>query len=196
MLFVVVVQSLSHVHLFVTPWTAACQASLSFTTSWSLFRFMSIELVMLSNHLILCRPLLLWSIFPNIKVFSNESALCIREPSIGTSASVFPMNIQGWFPLGLTGSISLLSKGLSRVFSRTTSRQADPYRQASSLKSHILHSTAKKHSGFKCVCVTEQVGLLPAAHKSPNTILGNFVFCWKKKALLQGSQAGSETSPS
>ena len=76
-----VVQSISTVQLFATPWTAACQASLSFTLSWSLFRFMSIELMMLSNHLILCRPLLLLpSIFPSIRVFSSESALPIRWP--------------------------------------------------------------------------------------------------------------------
>ena len=73
------VQLLSHVQLFATPWTAAHQASLSITNSWSLLRLMSIELVMPSNHLILCHPLLLPpSIFPSIRVFSNESALCIR----------------------------------------------------------------------------------------------------------------------
>ena len=75
------VQSHSHVRLFVTPWTAARQASLSITNSWSLPKPMSIESVMPSNHLILCRLLLLLpSIFPNIRVFSNESALCIRWP--------------------------------------------------------------------------------------------------------------------
>ena len=74
-------QSLSRVRLFVTPWTAACQASLSITNSWSLPKLMSIELVMSSNHLILCRPLLLLpSVFPSIRVFSNESALCIKQP--------------------------------------------------------------------------------------------------------------------
>ena len=73
------VQLLSHVQLFTTPWTAAHQASLSITNSWSLLKLMSIELVMPSNHIILCHPLLLQpSIFPNIGVFSNESALCIR----------------------------------------------------------------------------------------------------------------------
>ena len=90
----------------------------------SLFKLMSIESVMASNHLILCLPLLLmlW-VFPSIKVFSNELALCISiGQSIGASAStsVLPMNIQGWLPLGLTGLISLLSKGVSRVFSNTT----------------------------------------------------------------------------
>ena len=73
---VVVAQSLSHVQLFATPWTAACQASLSFTISQSLIKLMSIELVMSSNHLILCHPLLLLpSIFPSIRVFSNELVL-------------------------------------------------------------------------------------------------------------------------
>ena len=77
----VVLQSQSHVRLFVTPWTAAHQASLSFTISQSLLKLMSIESVMPSNHLILCCPLLLQpSIFPSIRVFSNESALCMRWP--------------------------------------------------------------------------------------------------------------------
>ena len=74
------VQSLSHVWLFATPWTAARQASLSITNSRSLPKLMSIEFVMTSNHLILCHPLLLPSIFPSIRVFSNESALRIRWP--------------------------------------------------------------------------------------------------------------------
>ena len=75
------VQSLSHVQLFATPWTVARQASLSITNSQSLFKLMSIELAMPSNHLILCRPLLLLpSIFPSIRVFSNESVLCMRCP--------------------------------------------------------------------------------------------------------------------
>ena len=75
------VQSLSHLPLFVIPWTAARQTSLTITNSWSLLKLMSIELVMLPNHLILCHLLLLLpSIFPSIRVFSNESALCIRWP--------------------------------------------------------------------------------------------------------------------
>ena len=77
----VVVQPLSHVWLFATPWTAAHQASLSFTISWSLFKLMSIESVMPSNHLILCCPFLLMpSIFPSIRAFSSVSAPCIRWP--------------------------------------------------------------------------------------------------------------------
>ena len=75
----VVVQSLSRVQLFATPWTTACQASLSSTISWCLLNLVSTELVIVSNHLIFCRPLLLLpSIFPSIRVFSNELALCIR----------------------------------------------------------------------------------------------------------------------
>ena len=87
-------QSLSHVRLFVTPWTAACQASLSITNSWSLLKFMSIELVMPSSHLILYRPLLLLpSVFPSIRVFSNESVLCIRWPKYWSfSFSISPSN--------------------------------------------------------------------------------------------------------
>ena len=84
---------------------------------------LSIESVMLSNHLVLCCPLLLLpSIFPSNRVFSSESVLRISGQSIGVSASasVLPMNIEEWFPLRWTGSISLQSKGLSRVFSNTT----------------------------------------------------------------------------
>ena len=89
---VVTVQSLSHVRLFATPWTAACQASLSFTISQSLLKLMSIESVMPSNHLILCHPLLLLSlIFPSIRVFSNEAVLCISWPKYW-SFSISPSN--------------------------------------------------------------------------------------------------------
>ena len=122
-LYIVVIQLLSGVWLFVTQWTAAHQASLSFTISQTLLKLMSIESVMPSNHLVLCRPLLLLpSIFPSISIFSNELALLASSgQSIGASASasVLPMNIQDWLPLGLTGFI-LQSKGFSRVFSNTT----------------------------------------------------------------------------
>ena len=119
------VQLFSHVWLFAAPWTVAHQASLSITNLQSLLKLMSIKLVMPSNHLILCHPLLLLpSIIPSIRLFSNESVLCIRWPKFGVSASasvsVLPMNIKGSFPLGLMGLISLQSKGLSRVFSNTT----------------------------------------------------------------------------
>ena len=91
--FVVVVQSLSCVQLIATPWTAARQASLTFTISRSLLKLISIESVMPSNHLILCCPLLLLSIFPSIRVFSNESALRIRWPKYWSfSFSISPSN--------------------------------------------------------------------------------------------------------
>ena len=118
----IVVWSLSHVWLFVTPWTAARQASLSFTVSRSLLKFMSIELVMPSNHLILCYPLLLLSsLFPSPGYFPMSQLFASGDQSTGASslAAVLPMNIQDWFPLGLTDLI-LQSKGLSRLFSSTT----------------------------------------------------------------------------
>ena len=104
-----------------TSWTAASQISLSSTNSQSLPKLMSIESVMPSNHLILCRPLLLPpSIFLRIRVFSNESVLCIRWPKYW-SFSISPSNeYSGLIPSGWTGWISLQSKGLSRVFSNTT----------------------------------------------------------------------------
>ena len=104
------VQLLSCVRLFATPWTAARQASLFITNSLSLLKLMSIELVMPSNHLIPCHPLLFSPlIFPNIRVYSNESALHIRWTNIGVSAStsVLPMNTQNWFHLGWIDWISL-----------------------------------------------------------------------------------------
>ena len=116
------VQELSHVWLFATPWTAARQASLSITNSWSSLILTSIKSVMPSSHLILCCLLLLPLIPPSIRVFSNESTLCIRWPKYWSfSFSISPSKeIQDWFPLGWTGWISLQSKGLSRVFSNTT----------------------------------------------------------------------------
>ena len=117
------IQLLIHVQLFPTPWTAACQASLSITNSWSLLKLMSIESVLPSNHLILSRPLLLLpSIFPSVRVFLMSQLFTSGGQIIGASASasVLPMNIQSLFPLGLTGLISLPSKAISRVFSNTT----------------------------------------------------------------------------
>ena len=106
----------------VTPWTAARQASLSITNSRSLLKLMSIELVIPSNHLILCRPLLLLpSVFPSIRVFPNESVLHIRLPKYWSfSFNISPSNEYSGFPLQLTGWISLQSKGPSRVFSNAT----------------------------------------------------------------------------
>ena len=121
--FVAAFQSLMHVWLFATPWTAAHQASLSLTVSQSLPKFMSIELVMLSNHLILCCPLLILpSIFPSIRVFSNEVALCIRWPKYWSfSLRISPSNEYlrlisfriDWFGL-------LAAQWTLRVFSNTT----------------------------------------------------------------------------
>ena len=117
------VQLFNHVRLIATPWTAACQASLSITNSWSLLKFMSIESVMpsnLSSSVVPFSSCLQSSPAPGS--FPKSEFFASGGPSIGASvsASVLPMNIQGWFPLGLTGLISLLSKGLSRVFSNTT----------------------------------------------------------------------------
>ena len=116
------VQSLSRVRIFANPWTAAHQDSLSITNSRSLLKLVSIELVMPSNHLIFCHPLLLPSIFPSIKVFSNESALRIRRPkywsfSFNISAS---NEYSGLISFMMYWLDLLQSKGLSRVFSNTT----------------------------------------------------------------------------
>ena len=117
------VQLLSRVQLFKTPWIAGHQASLSITNHQSMLKLMSIELVMPSNHLILRRPLLLPPlIFAIIRVFSNESVLLIRWPEYWSfSFSIRPSNeYSGLISFGWTGWISLLFKGLSRVFSNTT----------------------------------------------------------------------------
>ena len=116
------VRLLSHVQLFATPWTEACQASLSITNSQSLLKLMSIVSVMPSNHLIICCPLLLPSIFPASGSFQMSQFFASGGQSNGVSASAsgLPMNIQDWSPLGWSGWISLQSKGLSRVFSNTT----------------------------------------------------------------------------
>ena len=114
------VQSLSHVWLFATPCTVACQSSLSFTISQSLLKLMSIELVMPSRHLILCHPLLLSSVFPRIRVFSNE--LSQHKWPKYWSFSISPSNEYSGF-IFFTALISLQSKGLSRVSSNTTVRK-------------------------------------------------------------------------
>ena len=118
---IVVVQSLSHVQLFVTPWTAAHQASLFFTVSRSLFKLMSVESVMPPSHLAHCHPPSPPAFnFPASGSFQMSQFFASGGQSIGVSASVFPMNIQDCFPLGLTGLIFLQSKGCSRVFSNIT----------------------------------------------------------------------------
>ena len=123
-LVVVVVQLQSHSQLFVTPWTATHQASLSFTVSQSLLKLMSIESVMPSNHLIPSCLLLLPSIFTSIGVFSYESVLHIRWPKYWSfSFSISPSNEYSGF-IFFTALISLQSKGLSRVFFSTTQFKA------------------------------------------------------------------------
>ena len=140
-IIIVVVQSPSCVRLFVTPWTIARQASLSLTISWSLPKFMSIALVMPSNHLILCWHLLLLpSIFPSIRVFSSESTVHIRWPGYWSfSFSVDPKwNTEDWFPLRLTSLISLLAKGLSRIFSSTNTSAFCRYGRALNNRTWLL----------------------------------------------------------
>ena len=117
------VQSLSRVRLFVTPWIAAYQTSLSITNSWSSLKLMSIKSVLPSSHLILSRPLLILpqslpasGSFPMTQLFSWGG----QRIGVSASASVLPKNTQDWSPLGWTSWISLKSKGLSRVFSNTT----------------------------------------------------------------------------
>ena len=137
LLVVDVVQSLSCVWLVVTPWTAARQAFPSFTISQSLLKLMSIESVMPSNHLILYRPLLLLpSIFPSVRVFSNESALCNRWPKYWSfSFNISPSNEH---PGLISFRISLQSKGLSRVFSNTTPQKHQFFGTQPSLWSNSL----------------------------------------------------------
>ena len=144
------VQLLSCVWLFATPWNVARQASLSITNSQNLLKLMSIESVMPSNYLILCHPLLLPSIFPSIRSFLMSQFFPSGGQSTGVSASasVLPMNIQDWFPLGWTGWISLQPKGLSRVFSNTTFKSLN-----SSMLSFLygptltsIHDYWKKHT--------------------------------------------------
>ena len=126
------VQSLSHVQLFATPWTAAHQASLSITNSWSLLKVMSIESVMPSNHLNLCRPLLLpLSIFPSIRVFSNESNLDIRGPKYWSfSFSISPSN-------EYSGLISFRMDWLDLL--AVQSQESSPTPQLKSINSLVLN---------------------------------------------------------
>ena len=136
---VVIFSSVAQSCLTVTPWAAARQASLFITNSRSSLKLMSIESVMPSNHLILCHPfLLLPSIFPSITAFSNESVLCIRWPKYWSfSFSISPSNEYS----GLTGLISLLSKGLSRVFSNTAVQKHQFFgAQLSLLSSSHIHT--------------------------------------------------------
>ena len=145
----------------------------------SLLKLTSIESVMLSSHLIPCCPLLLLpSIFPSIRVFSNESDLCIRWPA---SAPILPTNIQDWFLLGLTGLISLLSKELSRIFSSHHSSKASILGTQPSLwsNSHPYMTTGKTVALTRWIFVSKVMSLLF------NT-LSNFVIAFlpRSKHLL------------
>ena len=138
------VQSLSRVRLFVTPWIAARQASLSITNSQSSLRLTSIKSVMPSSHLILCRPVLVLPPIPHsIRVFSNESTLHMRWPKYWSfSFSIIPSKeIPGWSPSEWTAWISLQSKGLSRVFSNTTVQKHQVFgAQPSSQSNFHIHT--------------------------------------------------------
>ena len=137
------VQLLSCVQPFVTPWTAACQASLSITNSQSLLKFMSIESVMPSNHLILCHPLLLLpAVFLSIRVFSNESVLHIRLPKYWSfSFSTSPSNeYSGLISFRMAGWISLLSKGLSGISNTTVLKHQFFGAQLSSQSNSHIHT--------------------------------------------------------
>ena len=129
---------LSRVGLFAIPWSAAYQAYLSITNSWSLLKLMSIELVMPSKHFILCHSLLLPSIFPSIRVFSSESVLHIRWPKYWSfNFSISRSNeYSGLISFGYTGWISLQSKGFSRVSSNTTVQKHQFFNAQLSLESN------------------------------------------------------------
>ena len=134
----------SRVWLFATPWTAACQASLSITNSWSLLKLMSIESVMPSSHLILCRPLFSYpQSLPASESFPMSQLFAWGGQSTGISALApfLPKNTQDWSPLEWTGWISLQSKGLSRVFSNTTVQKHQIFgTQLSSQSNSHIHS--------------------------------------------------------
>ena len=145
------VQSLSHVQLFATPWTAALQASLCFTTSQSLLKLMSIEKVMPSNHLVFCYPLLLLlAIFPSIRVFSNKLALCIMWPNYwGFSFSISPSNeYSGFISFRIDWFGLLAVKGSLKVFSSTTVGKHQSFGAQHYLWSTLIsaHDYWKNHS--------------------------------------------------
>ena len=154
--FVIAVQSLSRVQLFVTLWTVARQASLSLNISQSLLKLMSIESVMLSNHLILCRPYSCLQSYAASGSFPMSRLVTSGGQSVGVSASgsVLPMNIQCWFPLGLTALISLLSKGLLRVFSSTTVQNFSGWTLTNSYPTELNHEEGwtPKNWCFGTVC--------------------------------------------
>ena len=176
-----IVQSLSCVWLFVTSWTAAAQASMSFTISGSLLKLMSTESVMPPNHLILFIPFSSCpQSFPASGSIPDRQLFASGVQSIRTSASasVFKMNIQGWFPLGLTDLITLLSKGLSRVFSSPTTGKYEFFgaQPSHGLTLTSVHDYWKNHS-FDCLdlwasLVAQMVKNLPAVQETWVQFLG------------------------
>ena len=158
-------QWLSHVWLFATPWTAAHQASLSITNTWSWLRLMSVKLVMPSNYLILYRSVATcFQSFPASGFFQMSQFFSSggQNTGVSTSASILPMNIQGWFHLGWTGWISLQSKGLPRIFSNTTVQKRQffgvldnmrHFRRAEISESYECHEVGLlKSSASICIC--------------------------------------------
>ena len=145
-IYIYVVQSCSHVRLFATPWTTAYQASLSFAISQSLLKLIFIESVMPFNHVVPFSSCL--QCFWASGSFLMSQLFTSGGQSIAASTSVLPMNIQGWFPLGLTGLISLLSKELSRVFSNATVQNHQFFSAQLSLRSNSRIHTwlLEKHS--------------------------------------------------
>ena len=144
--------------------------------------------MMLSKHLIFCCPhLLLPSVFPSVRVFSSESALCIRWPKYwsSASASVLPMNIQGWLPLGLTGLISLLSRGLSRVFSNTTFWKHQLFDTQPSLWSNCKSNTCSLYKKLKSS--REENITYPTFTKSNDVSILFFMCAFEKKQKKNNS---------
>ena len=163
----------------VTPWTAARQASLSITSSQSLLKLMSFESVMPSNRLNLCHPLLLPpSIFPSIRVFSNESTLHMRWPEYSASTSVLPMNTQDWSPLGWTCLISFQSKGLLRVFSNTT------VQKLACRLNQYTPTCIYDPTFIRCVCI-------PSLHHRPLRGIHTTVFPGKESGVTWMYKLGS-----
>ena len=155
-----VVQSLNHIRLFTTPWTAACQAPLSSTISPSSLKFMSIELVVHLTISSFATAFFCLQSFPASGSFPVSGLFISGGQSIGASASVLPMNIQGWFPLGLAGLISLLCKGPSRVFSGTTIQKLQFFSTRLSLWSILpsVHDYWKNHSfNYRDLCQQSEV---------------------------------------
>ena len=171
--YVVVFQSLSHVQLFVTPWTATRQAFLSFTISQSLLKLKSTASVMPSNHLVPFSSCL-QSFLASGSFQMSQLVASGQSIRASPSTSVLPMNIQDWFPLGLTGLISLVSKGLSRVFSSTTIWKHQFFSTQPSLpeKAMAPHSSTLAWK----IPWTEEPGRLQSMRSLSWTQLSNFTF--------------------